>query len=333
MIQLLDRVEALCMNWLDNADQFGVLKQAELRQTIALLLRVSLSKTKSPTVKDEASWLYDIILTEDVINELIGLNLQNTSVRFRSWVGGDKDGHPYVDERSTMMSWKQSRRRIVQFIQLELDRLDHLLSLTGHIDLEKLRFQLQDLKRLTIEMNIIETGDAKKIKVFRQALEKMQKSHSKTAGEVSPQLKKVGYLFELFPALVVPLEFREDSEVVAQAIKDKDLAINGMFNALRSVAKGGVAKHYVQGFVLSMVQTSEDISMGIQLMKKHLKSNSIPVIPLFETRSALKNAVKMVSEIAEREADYIENVNVQWDGKLEVMLGYSDSSKENGVLL
>jgi phosphoenolpyruvate carboxylase len=333
VIQLLDRVEDLCLQWLEEGESFGVLQQAELRQTIALLLRVNLSKTKSPTVKDEASWLYDIILNPEVIDELIELNLNNTSVRFRSWVGGDKDGHPYVDHRSTAMSWKQSRRRIVDYALGEFDKLDRLLSLTGHQDFEKLRTLLAEQRALASELLTIAEGDARRVKAFRKSLDKLRQTHQKAAGEESPQLKKVEYLFELFPALVVSLEFREDSEVVTAALKDKDMSINKMFQTLARVSKGGVAKNYVQGFVLSMVQTSEDVSAGIRLMKKHLKKNMIPVIPLFETRSALKNAVKIVKEVAASEPEYMQSVKSNWSGKFEVMLGYSDSSKENGVLL
>ena len=54
-------------------------------------------------------------------------------------------------------------------------------------------------------------------------------------------------------------------------------------------------------------------------------------MPLFETAQALENSVKILEEyFAKRpkiKADHIKNMN----GRFEVMLGYSDSSKESGV--
>ena len=274
VIQLLNRVEDLCLLWLSEKDNFSQLKESELRQTIALLLRVSLSKTKSPTVKDEASWLYDIILHRQVIDELITLNLKGTHVRFRSWVGGDKDGHPYVDYRSTLMSWKQSRKRILDYLIAEISELLQLLSLTDQPELERLQIGVELLRQEAVALGPVSEGDAKRVKAFQKKLEKLTLLHIKVTGEKSPQLNKMALLFELFPSLVVPLEFREDSEVVAGALNDKSAAINKMFSTLSDVAKGGVAKTYVQGFVLSMVQSAQDISSGIRLMRKHLKNNA-----------------------------------------------------------
>ena len=62
--------------------------------------RNRLSKTDSPTVKDEVKLLCQIVLSQNILNSQAKFMSEGKSLFFRTWVGGDKDGHPHVNEKT-----------------------------------------------------------------------------------------------------------------------------------------------------------------------------------------------------------------------------------------
>lgn len=103
-----------------------------------------------------------------------------------------------------------------------------------------------------------------------------------------------------------------------------------MLEQVHSITHGTDPKNYIRGFILSMVESAEDIKNGINLVKKVFKSYALPVVPLFENQLALTNADTILNNSITE--DIRQKHLKQWEGNYEVMLGYSDSSKENGVL-
>ena len=148
----------------------------------------------------------------------------------------------------------------------------------------------------------------------------------------SPRLEEIKRLLWIFPAMVVPLEVREDSEVVAEALVSKTpLAIEKMLIMLKDISNGHDAKWYVRGFILSMVESHTDIINGHKLISKVFNSYKIPIVPLFENEKALVNAKSILTELFELKKNIPKQHLQLWGGRYEVMVGYSDSSKENGV--
>lgn len=139
------------------------------------------------------------------------------------------------------------------------------------------------------------------------------------------------FLFGIYPALVLPLEIREDQELIHQALKDQSLTIAQMLDLLKKISFGLDGKWYVRGFIISMCQTADDLLAAVRLTKKVCGSLLIPVVPLFENEKGLKNSQSILSEAFEKSPIKKEHHD-KWNSRFEVMLGYSDSSKENGVL-
>jgi phosphoenolpyruvate carboxylase len=91
-----------------------------------------------------------------------------------------------------------------------------------------------------------------------------------------------------------------------------------------------IASHPREAFgayVISMASSASDVLSVYLLMKEAGCQSMLPVAPLFETLSDLQNAQSVVQQLFELEGfcDYIKHY-------MMVMIGYSDSAKDAGVL-
>lgn len=80
-------------------------------------------------------------------------------------------------------------------------------------------------------------------------------------------------------------------------------------------------------YVISMVHQPSDILAVCLLQREAGIQEPLPVVPLFETREALLNAANCLNTLL-KHAWYKQYLN----GKLQVMIGYSDSGKDAGVI-
>jgi len=175
-------------------------------------------------------------------------------------------------------------------------------------------------------------SDGKRVVEFRRRIGELKVLYEQTAGLKAQALQDILDLVWLFPGLVLPLEIREDSEVVAESLSQPaDFAIGRMLLTLAKISKGNEPKWYVRGFVLSMCEQTQDILNGIELTEKTLGKQVLPVVPLFETEKALVNGREILNQLFEKRPQLRDLHQKKWGGRFEVMLGYSDSSKESGV--
>jgi|LULL01.1.fsa_nt_gb phosphoenolpyruvate carboxylase len=307
--------------------------QQELYHLFMIALKVSLARTSSPTVADEAHNIYSYILKDEILDSLVNLSKMGVDVSLRSWVGGDKDGHPGVDEKTLLASLEMSRRFLINYIQKKITQTLERISFIEEKKDISLITQLELLLKQASLLCPLRNSDGVRITEFKNNFLKTYSLYEKVIGFQSPDLVAVERLIWIFPALVVALEIREDSEVVKEALRsDDELAITRMLKTLSTLAHGFDKKWYVRGFVLSMVESSKDIKNGLLLTKKTLGGYDIPVVPLFENEKALTGAVDILQELFSQQKSVIKNHQKKWGGRYEVMVGYSDSSKENGVL-
>jgi len=304
----------------------------ELLHLLLVSLKISIARRKKPTVLDEAQNIYSYILQPEILKSLINFSQKGINVSLRAWVGGDKDGHPGVDEKTMLQSLNLSRAMITEFIQARLNTVDKISRLIERSEFEKFKKQLLLCKENLRALKTIKRNDGKLIRSFTQSFKILCDKYLKNMQITSPQLNEIQRLLWIFPAIVVPLEVREDSEVVAESLKSKEpLAIEKMLLTLKEISAGFHAKWYVRGFILSMVESHKDIINGHKLISKVFKKYQIPIVPLFENEKALVNAKSILTELFESNKN-IPNHHIElWGGRYEVMVGYSDSSKENGV--
>ena len=288
-----------------------------------------MARSAKPSVEDEAKYLYSYILRDEIISQQIEFAKEGIAVNFRAWVGSDKDGHPGVNEKTMVMSLSLSRAKLIDWVEHRLKKICADLAFIK--DKRKLQKEGELLLRELGGLRKINRGDGKKVAAFRLAIKKLSSALAKT-GITFPDMEDICRLLWTYPALVLPLEIREDAQVVGQAIGDSKLAIYKMLAKVKEISEGYKAKWYARGFILSMSESASDIQLGLELQKKVMGGYCIPVVALFETAVALENSVEILSEYFKKNPDVKKEHLKYMNGRFEVMLGYSDSSKESGVL-
>lgn len=329
--QLLGLFESIQQILVESLDKGLKTFEEELYHFMLLALRISLAVGTKPSVKDEANNVYSYILHDRILEKIIDFSFRDINVSLRSWVGGDKDGHPGVDEKTMVTSLNLSRYRLVEFTARKISKALSFVALLEDDSAIHLQTQMEFCLHQLMSLKNIKRSDGLRISEFKKSFHLLIKNYKNSLHVLAPELKQVEQLIWIFPALVVPLEVREDSAVVKEALKNEQ-AINRMLTTLKEVSKGLDPKWYVRGFVLSMVMDANDVLNGIKLVKRSLGGYNIPVVPLFENEQALSSAVEILSTVLKSDAKIVQKHQSHWGGRYEVMVGYSDSSKENGVL-
>lgn len=301
----------------------------KLFHLLALAWHTSIARKRAPQVKDEAEHIYSLILRDQVLLSLLDMDSQNIPLFIRTWVGGDKDGHPGVNEKVMRQSLGLSRKKLVQ---LSLDLTKRIQETLDFASFKDLRREAIELKSLLTKLKTLKAGDAKKVKALHQAVMDFSQNYRQIFGVNHPALAQLQKLIHIFPALVIPLELRESSDVLmSKPINDPSLAIDRMLKTLSIFCEGGDPRWYVRGFIISMTQKAEHVIMAFKRQRNFLKSRSIAVIPLFEDAVSLADSEKIMAVLL-KNPQILAAAKKDWGGRFEMMVGYSDSSKESGAL-
>ncbi|MEN0058853.1 MAG: phosphoenolpyruvate carboxylase [Bdellovibrio sp.] len=299
--------------------------------------RIPMSKQRKPSVMDEAEYIYSLALQQDILHIFARQKKTAQPFYIRSWVGGDKDGHPGVDEKTMLGSLQMARGHLLErFLEILETYIEELRPLAHASDFD--RTELQKLLKSSLQfrkslsaLRKIKARDDQRVQGLRQQLDVLARDYKKWLHADSPSLQTLRMLLKVFPGMVVPLEVREDSGMVQEALRGspRKYAISRMLDTLKKISPQHDPRFYVRGFVLSQTESAKDINSGFALVKKHLGEVRLPVVPLFESASALKSGVQILEEFLKKPARK-KVIKKFWSGKFEVMVGYSDSAKENG---
>ncbi len=309
----------------------------ELHALLRMAWQLPMSKQRKPSVMDEAEYIYSLVLQDDIIE--IYLQQRHARIPFyiRTWVGGDKDGHPGVNEKTMLGSLGMSRTRLHNWVKKQFAAyLADLapLSRSGlqqRNNIRKLQRHAIIVKRNLTKTRRISNGDATRVHALSKAIHDLAVEQQRIFGAESPTLNRIRYLLKIFPGLVVPLEIREDSSLVHEALADSRsrMNISRMLKTLANLSPEHSPRNYVRGFILSQCESAKDIEAGIRLSSRLLKGPRLPVVPLFESSHSLKNGTDIISAFLSVKKNKA-LIKKHWSSQLEVMLGYSDSAKENG---
>lgn len=325
---LFQRIQNVCIRLLEKSGEEDYLQQI-IKHNLKLAWLIPMTKHKKPNVIDEANHLFSIVLRPDILDTIIRTNRDYQPIKIRTWVGGDKDGHPGIDDKVMMECLSASRLKFVAFITSYLDLFSNELK---GLDFNSFIQEAEKIKKALKNVSTVRNNDFESIIRFKRSVNHLQSSYVKLVGAENPRLKKIIHVLELFPALVISIELREDSGVIKNALDSKSPAsISKMLKQLKLIAGKYSIRNYAQGFIISMCQSYEDFTNAVALQKKCVKKIEIPVIPLFETASALQDSEQIVEKMIHNKA-YFKLVTRLFNNRLEVMLGYSDSSKGMGVL-
>ncbi len=307
-------------------------------------------------------------------------------VRFGSWIGGDRDGNPYVTPAATREALQAAREMILDHY---LERLDELVGLitssTARVatdpaletalaaDLEIFhaaapevarypaaetarRFLALLRYRLRLARHAPDSAGACRAREFAAGLQQLRESLARSGGlrlarvHLDPLLRLVGTCgFHL-----QTLDIRQHAEVHARAIAElaagttagglaphPSTATRKVLETLRTLAvlKREFPPEALRSYVISGTSSARDVLdlvwllelCGVQVAATADGGDpGLMPVPLFEYIEDLRKAPDTCRELWKLPAyrPYLDS----WGGRQEVMLGYSDSNKDGGML-
>ena len=301
----------------------------QLFHELELAWRVSIMRERAPKVRNEAEHIYSTLLEDSTLSGLLDSSSEIVPVYIRSWVGGDKDGHPGVDEKIMLESLSISRNYLIRYCKNRLSELRETLEL---LDAQRPLLAMQTkLIRLLSDFRSLRAGDGGRIIKLRENLIEFSALYGTEIGALHPSLKRLRQLLHVFPGLVVPLELRESSDVLmADPTFGKKLAIDRMLSLLAKISQGGDPRWYARGFIVSMTSAIEHLQVAESKVSSALSGARIPIIPLFEQSEPLAHSSILITQMI-HDKKIGRDIRKFWNNTLEMMVGYSDSSKESGV--
>jgi len=305
-------------------------------------------------------------------------------VRFGSWIGGDRDGNPYVTPDVTRAALELARATILDYYVRALERLLGRLSastmqvpVSGEVAarLEEYAATIPSLDpspetRATSEiyrrfLGYVgwrlraardEPGNphgypdaasfAEDLRLIRASL-MANRGERVTALLVDPLLRQV----ETFGFHLHTLDIRQHARVHARA-RDELLAAGDdtlleppsdntrrLVAHMRGIAdlKHAYAPESIRSYVISGARSVDDVLTLVRLLEAngvrvaaHEADPGVMPVPLFESIEDLRNAPAVCKALWTRK-DYARLLD-SWERRQEVMLGYSDSNKDGGML-
>lgn len=313
-------------------------------------------------------------------------------VEFGSWIGGDRDGNPYVTAKATNAALDMARRVILNHYVEAIRELIRQLSPSAHQSSVSSRLQSAlDRYNATISPDdpsaelrakdeayrrflvfvlhrlLITRDEPAHREVYESAgdfladLRLMRESLAENNGErlarllLDPLLRQV----ETFGFHLHTLDLRQHARVHARAISElsRGTEIKGdnqallpaapseqtttLLDTLRQVAelKRAYPQQAIQSYVISGARSVDDILSAVWLAElcgvrvaasdDGTDAGLMPV-PLFESIEDLRNCPEICRTLWTTK-DYAKLID-SWGRRQEVMLGYSDSNKDGGML-
>lgn len=306
--------------------------QERIKSLLTLIVTSEIAPQHKPRPDDEAEYLYELCLQQNWLDKVLEHPSLVKNFRLRTWVGGDKDGHPGIDEKVMKKSLELSRGKLLGYLEFKLNEWLELSRLHSKALNPSVKIIKQQIKRL----KNLKTHDFEMVMKLKDKF----KTYFLSCGSPeahSPYSKKIFGLFELFPALVIPLEIRESSDVLETCVQAsvpgrKTFAINRMVKLISDFSTADHARFYVQAFIISMTHSEEHLKAALKITKWHFSKPAFPIVPLFETHEDLSQAGEVIVAFLASEKAYKKMIEKRHENRAEIMLGYSDSSKQSGVL-
>ncbi len=276
-------------------------------------------------------------------------------VRIGSWVGGDRDGNPFVTASVTREASQIAADHVLRGLERALERIGRTLTLAADdtppsAEVTALwdRFAAAE-PELAAELatrspdephrRVLLTGYARPEELLAD-LRAVQSSLA-AAGAKRHAFGGVQHLIwqvETYGFHLTELEVRQHSQVHAKALAELDAgeAISAQTEEVLEVFRAIADIQRDRGlraagrYVVSFTQAASDLANVHRLARYALGDDApvLDVVPLFETFADLQAAPGILAEVVTF-PQFRERMAATGN-RLEVMLGYSDSSKDVG---
>ena len=399
MARLLERLDHVLLSQAEALEY-----ESQILQEITALWQTDEVRLKKPTVRDEIHMGLDyfpMVLFETVprlyaeleesLTEVYGTKPAETQflelLHFGSWIGGDRDGNPYVTAGATRDAVRLARHLIIDHYIAEMTRLVSQLSMSlRRIGAsEALASQIEKYERSVGEEHsrwkritefevyrhfldfvaarlrfsrdsATHTYAYRSADEFEKDLLLVRQSLCANRGEriveelMDPLLRKV----RTFGFHLHTLDIRQHARPLSQGVSDLASAVVAretartrelpqpsadLLDTFRAVAelKKTHAPECIRNFIVSDTQSEDDVLnvvrmaevCGVRCAAQDQDPGLMPV-PLFESITSLRSSGAVMRRLWSS-PDY-QPLLESWGRAQEVMLGYSDSNKDGGML-
>ena len=413
--------------------EFGVLRGTEthlirkkLKTEITLLWQSNEIRFSKITVKDEimrglfffSNSIYKILpeYYDSLQNSLISKISNNPQIqtpifKFGSWIGSDRDGHPFVTEVVTKETFNLHKTGIIKLYLDELNKIYERLSIS--LSIKKVNVQLiKSIKKEQKSLNVSSTDNKLRepTEIYRTKLYLIYKKLENTinrrglyyenseeflidmqliADSLLKNQAELVYEDMIRPLMIkiktfgfhfVKLDIRQNSSLIGQAIsellkvnlkisdyslmsEEEKIAIltKEILNAkpvklgklklskqslkiinevsLIKWAKENISNEAAEDYIISNCSSASDvlcvlyiarITGLVQIKKQKIVSSLIDILPLFETIEDLRACTEVLRSLISNPA-YFQQLGAR-NNSQKVMLGYSDSNKDGGIV-
>ncbi|MGA2890649.1 MAG: phosphoenolpyruvate carboxylase [Terracidiphilus sp.] len=402
--------------------------EEHIRAEITSLWQTDEVRSRRPTVYDEIKMgldYYDVSIfttlpslyreIAEALRAAYGLKIEAHELPqvliFGSWIGGDRDGNPYVTPEVTRDAIQLARGHLLLYYERQLDEITDLLTPSA----QQIAVSDALLQRLEAYVALVHTPE---VQVFGQQYEfeyyrrfviclkaRIQRTIEQPgpSGAALPVMPytlargpdKLDKLAQALPPYCSVLDFIDDLETLRESLEaNRGLRIartlvdplilqvrtfglhlhtldirqharvhaaalqetiadtvapmlpgglsdetSSVLETLRVVAsiKNGCSPEAIRQYVISGASTVEDVLAVVRLarlggvcVEGSGRDPGLMPVPLFESIEDLRQAPAVCRELWNR-PDY-RKLMATWDNWQEVMLGYSDSNKDGGML-
>jgi phosphoenolpyruvate carboxylase len=331
--------------------------------------------------------LYDELL--DSLRQVYEIDLQACDVPdllfFGSWIGGDRDGNPFVTPTSTREALQRARNVIIGHYIAELERATDQLSASirqakvsdavrsrlgdysaqmGDEYSRQSRISSSELYRRLLSLMMVRLRHSREGRTDPRAYpsaqefgsdlglirESLEANRGQRLAELvlDPLLRQV----RTFGFHLSTLDVRQHARLHAQALAEIEPKVGpsahtrelsaptqDVLDTFREIAdlKKTHPAEAIRRYIISGAQSEADVfavtklaaACGVQVAASGDDPGLMPV-PLFESIEALRASASVMERIW-RSPDYQPLLD-SWGRWQEVMLGYSDSNKDGGML-
>jgi phosphoenolpyruvate carboxylase len=330
----------------------------------------------------------------DSFREVYGLELRADEIPevlfFGSWIGGDRDGNPFVTVDSTREALERARNTVLAHYIAELERVIEQLSASCRQVLVSDEFRLKHdeyarrigeeparlarisgtelyrrfLSFVIVRLRHASAGDERAyasaaeleadLGVVHRSLEENQGARLAQA-LLDPLLRKV----RTFGFHLSTLDIRQHTQLHREAVAEMRSAAcatvggaptTGSWAALSAsnaralevfeqiaAWKKQFPPACIRNYVISGAESEDDIAAVVELAKAggvrvegSGEDPGLMPVPLFESIHSLRDSARVMERIwSQRE---YRRFLASWGGWQEVMIGYSDSNKDGGML-
>ncbi|MBK7819552.1 MAG: phosphoenolpyruvate carboxylase [Tessaracoccus sp.] len=292
-------------------------------------------------------------------------------VRLGTWVGGDRDGNPFVTPSVTIKAAAIASEHVLLGLEHTATTLARSITLDSTATppssaLTALRRSLSLADEATAAASTLSAPNEPHKQTLVLIARRIAATRTRNAdlayanpGELIKHLRVVqdslsaaGALRQAFGTLqtliwqvetfgfhLADLEVRQHSAVHAKALAEcetvrgpksqKTAEVLDVFHAIAQTQRK-YGQRAAGRYIVSFTQSADDLAAVYKLAKYSQADVVLDVIPLFETFADLRAATGILAE-AVRHPEFAARLK-ETGGKIEVMLGYSDSSKDVGPL-